>query len=51
MKFAYHSLQLAKSLYDRAETQEDKDRIAHGFMQNDAAIVLEEMKRQMEGHQ
>ncbi|WP_179090110.1 hypothetical protein MHI37_06860 [Paenibacillus sp. FSL H8-0548] len=49
MKHAYYTLQLAKQLYDRANTQESKDRIANGFMRKDAEIVLEEMKRQLEG--
>lgn len=48
MKLAYHTLSLAKRLYDQAATQETKDRIAHGFMRDDAGIVLEEMKRKLE---
>ena len=49
MKLAYHTLNLAKRLYDQAATQATKDRIAHGFMRDDAEIVLEEMKRKLEG--
>lgn len=48
MKFAYHALKLSKSLYDRAETQEERDRIANGFLRDDADIVLAEMKKKLE---
>lgn len=49
MKFAYFTLYLAKRLYDKAATQEAKDRIAHEFFKKDAELVIEEIKRAMEG--
>lgn len=51
MKFAYCALKLSKSLYDRALTQKERDHIANGFFREDAAIVLAEMKKKLEGEQ